>query len=145
MLRYICGNCGFVLYEYRVSTIGVPSPVDVLAVYKGRCPRCGKLLEPASFDNWRERVRVSPRVWIPEGKSSFSVAPPRCASSSADRSSEADRDHRGRVIVLELSELLDESSEPLQQSGNSGSTHNPSTHPRATAGAHPRRKRESTG
>lgn len=61
MIRYVCGNCGYVLYEYRTNTrcyAGLPSPRYVYSKHNGVCPRCGKRLEPPTPENWRERIVV---------------------------------------------------------------------------------------
>ncbi len=61
MIRYICSNCGFVLYELKSverNFTGVVEPRYIVKVYNGVCPRCGKSLEPPTTENWRERIRV---------------------------------------------------------------------------------------
>ncbi|MEM4020372.1 MAG: hypothetical protein QXG57_09110 [Thermofilaceae archaeon] len=67
MIRYVCGNCGFVLYEFKVENGGrgftnILEPGCIIEMYSGVCPRCGKKLEPVTTENWRERIRVRPKL-----------------------------------------------------------------------------------
>ncbi|MEM4846458.1 MAG: hypothetical protein QW794_01705 [Thermosphaera sp.] len=60
VVRYVCGGCGYVLYEFRYdrgSTAAMRTPAEVIRTYRGVCPRCGKKLE-FSVSEWRERIRV---------------------------------------------------------------------------------------
>ncbi|MEM4430220.1 MAG: hypothetical protein QXM08_03590 [Thermofilaceae archaeon] len=60
VVRYICGSCGFVLYEFRYdrkNAVAMRTPAEIISKYKGVCPRCGKRLE-FRIEEWRERIRV---------------------------------------------------------------------------------------
>lgn len=49
MIRYICGSCGYVLYEFkstRGNYAGIIEPRRIAEMYNFKCPRCGKKLEP---------------------------------------------------------------------------------------------------
>ena len=63
-IRYVCSQCGYLLYEYKIEKgkakvypssfkkyTGVASPREIIAFYNGRCPRCGKKLRLPSLDN----------------------------------------------------------------------------------------------
>ncbi|MEM0377902.1 MAG: hypothetical protein QXP68_02645 [Thermosphaera sp.] len=42
-VRYICGNCGYILsifYEVGQDYYGVPTPEEVYRIHGGICPRC---------------------------------------------------------------------------------------------------------
>lgn len=48
-MRYICSNCGHVLYDSEKynpwkKSFGLPTPSEIIGFYNGRCPRCGKKL-----------------------------------------------------------------------------------------------------
>ncbi|RLI86868.1 MAG: hypothetical protein DRP01_03240 [Archaeoglobales archaeon] len=52
-LRYVCSNCGYVLYDSKkydpwklkgMNCFGLPTPSEVIRYYNGRCPKCGKKL-----------------------------------------------------------------------------------------------------
>ncbi|MEM4977319.1 MAG: hypothetical protein QXT64_08355 [Desulfurococcaceae archaeon] len=63
MIRYICGKCGFVLYESRCAV----EPEKIIAMYDGVCPRCGKKLEnPAN--NWKINIRVVRKNTVPRSR-----------------------------------------------------------------------------
>ena len=56
-IRYICKKCRFILYEYkRVQWPGLPSPSDIISLFNGKCPRCGRKLEPPDIDD----IKVKP-------------------------------------------------------------------------------------
>ena len=63
-IRYVCSQCGYVLYEYRIENgkvkvspsgfkkeAGLATPKKVIEFYGGKCPRCGKKLRLPSLDN----------------------------------------------------------------------------------------------
>jgi ribosomal protein S27AE len=42
-VRYICGNCGYILsvfYEVGQDYYGVPTPEEVYRIHGGICPKC---------------------------------------------------------------------------------------------------------
>ncbi len=58
---YRCSRCGFPLYIFaRVgqSSYGLQTPSEVIYTHGGRCPRCGKVLEPPKLQNIRIEVNV---------------------------------------------------------------------------------------
>jgi phage FluMu protein Com len=87
VIEYKCRSCGLVLYRVSVAgpkknsrecltfelfeelydvgsgsyvkrkCSGVLSPAAIALIY-GKCPRCGKPLEPPVFENYKERVVV---------------------------------------------------------------------------------------
>lgn len=62
-IRYVCSRCGYVLHEYKIengrvvvypkSLSRLLTPTELAYHYYGRCPYCGKQLEPLKL-----RVRV---------------------------------------------------------------------------------------
>ena len=46
-VRYICRNCGFVLYEVTGSREFLPTPQSVASSYNYKCPKCGADLSRA--------------------------------------------------------------------------------------------------
>ena len=62
---YRCSRCGFPLYVFaRVgqTTSGVRRPSDIIYMYGGRCPRCGKPLRPPSLNSILIDANVRRRV-----------------------------------------------------------------------------------
>lgn len=62
---YRCSSCGFPLYVFaRVgqSTSGVPTPSQIIYMYGGVCPRCGKPLRPPSLRDIVIDANVEVRV-----------------------------------------------------------------------------------
>ncbi|MEM4557869.1 MAG: hypothetical protein QW251_03655 [Desulfurococcaceae archaeon] len=59
-IKYICGNCGYVLYEFSRtgSSIGLLSPRDIAKMYKNACPRCGKELTMPNPATWKHHIIV---------------------------------------------------------------------------------------
>ncbi|MEM1831901.1 MAG: hypothetical protein QXJ97_10275 [Desulfurococcaceae archaeon] len=62
-IKYICGNCGYTLYEFgrTGSTLGLISP-EVIARINKVCPSCGKPLEYPTVSEWRSRIVIKPRL-----------------------------------------------------------------------------------
>lgn len=66
-VRYICGNCGYILsvfYEVGQDYYGVPTPEEVYRIHGGICPRCKHDLNmPALSD-----IRITSARRVEEGK-----------------------------------------------------------------------------
>ncbi|MEM1832377.1 MAG: hypothetical protein QXJ97_12720 [Desulfurococcaceae archaeon] len=60
-IKYICGNCGYVLYEFKKSSLGLLSPATVSMMYKGKCPQCGKQLLSPTYETWKGKIIISKR------------------------------------------------------------------------------------
>ncbi len=59
---YRCSRCGFPLYIFaRVgqSSYGLQTPSEIIYAHGGRCPRCGKPLEPPRLDRIRIEFNVA--------------------------------------------------------------------------------------
>lgn len=63
-IRYVCSDCGYLLYEYKrengkviahpkdlSGSRGLLTPSEIIAFYNGRCPRCGRKLRLPSLDS----------------------------------------------------------------------------------------------
>jgi len=63
-IRYVCSQCGYLLYEYKIEKgkakvypsvfkkyTGVASPSEIIAFYGGKCPRCGKKLKLPTWED----------------------------------------------------------------------------------------------
>ncbi len=64
---YRCSRCGYPLYVFpRVgwNSYGVPTPSEVIAMYDGVCPACGKPLRKPSPSSIRVLVGSEARLAI---------------------------------------------------------------------------------
>lgn len=60
-IKYICGNCGYILYEFKKSSLGLLPPATIVELHKGKCPNCGKQLKYDLLQEWRERIIIRKR------------------------------------------------------------------------------------
>jgi len=62
---YRCSRCGFILYVFaRVgqTTSGLRTPSEIIYMYGGQCPRCGKPLKKPRLNNVVVDVDVEERI-----------------------------------------------------------------------------------
>lgn len=62
MLVYKCGRCGEVLYVYPGGEGRILTPLEVAGRYNYTCPRCGSRVTGVMNPDWREHIRMRPRM-----------------------------------------------------------------------------------
>ncbi|GEM_PF-426267 len=74
-VKYVCRNCGFVLWEFREvgqDYYGVPTPEEVIRVYGGICPRCKSDLRMPSLNDISIKI-MRTRLTISDIESRFEL------------------------------------------------------------------------
>ena len=109
---YRCRGCGYILYaiERVGNPYGVKTPSEVISMYGGVCPKCGRRLEKPGLKDV-EIVYHGPRSCGCEGGKSgksvtVSVKLPSWMVEKLDALSRAKKVSRGELIRRALSMLL---------------------------------------
>ncbi|MEM0326814.1 MAG: hypothetical protein QW733_07280 [Desulfurococcaceae archaeon] len=65
-IKYICGSCGHVIYEFKKvgSSVGLLSPMEVAKLHGYVCPVCKSQLNVPSTANFRSHIQI--RVRMPQ-------------------------------------------------------------------------------
>ncbi|MCS7128483.1 MAG: hypothetical protein N3E36_04995 [Sulfolobales archaeon] len=85
-VKYVCHNCGHILWEFtRVGQdyYGMPTPSEVYNAYGGICPSCKRSLKKPSEASVSIRARILEEVSIPITQGLLSQHVNRVTASTA--------------------------------------------------------------